>query len=112
MANHAHRSRGRAAVAAPRLASIGGCDALKALVEPVVETHVMLSRQIATPIDQMRGASRRLGQIVAGQKPGRESDAESNLRWRRGLSQSDIALGHARLARAERLGIARRLRFA
>src|SRR5277367_3497032 len=38
-----------------RLASIGGCDALKALVEPVVETHVMLSRQIAMPIDQMRG---------------------------------------------------------
>ena len=53
-----------------------------------------------------------LGQIVAGLKPGRESDAETNLLWHRGLSLSDIALGHAMLAKADRLGIGQRLRFA
>ncbi|HEV7578657.1 MAG TPA: ornithine cyclodeaminase family protein [Caldimonas sp.] len=52
-----------------------------------------------------------LGQIVAGLKPGRESDAETNLFWHRGLSLSDIALGAAMLAKAERLGIGQRLRF-
>jgi ornithine cyclodeaminase len=36
-----------------------------------------------------------LGEIVAGRKPGRESDEETNLFWHRGLSISDIALGHA-----------------
>lgn len=53
-----------------------------------------------------------LGQIVAGLKPGRESDQETNLLWHRGLSLSDIALGHAMLEKAERLGIGQRLRFA
>ena len=53
-----------------------------------------------------------LGQIVAGLKPGRESEDETNLLWHRGLSLSDIALGHAMLAKAERLGIGQRLRFA
>jgi ornithine cyclodeaminase len=53
-----------------------------------------------------------LGQIVAGLRPGRESDAETNLFWHRGLSLSDIALGHAMLEKAERLGIGQRLRFA
>ena len=53
-----------------------------------------------------------LGQIVAGLKPGRESEGETNLLWHRGLSLSDIALGHAMLAKAERLGIGQRLRFA
>jgi ornithine cyclodeaminase len=53
-----------------------------------------------------------LGQIVAGLKPGRESDVETNLLWHRGLSLSDIALGHAMLVKAERLGIGQRLRFA
>jgi alanine dehydrogenase len=52
-----------------------------------------------------------LGQIVAGLKPGRESDDETNLLWHRGLSLSDIALGHAMLAKAERLGLGQRLRF-
>ncbi|HWK47713.1 MAG TPA: ornithine cyclodeaminase family protein [Stellaceae bacterium] len=52
-----------------------------------------------------------LGQIVAGLKPGRESDAETNLLWHRGLSLSDIALGHAMLEKAARLGIGQRLRF-
>ena len=53
-----------------------------------------------------------LGEIVAGLKPGRESEDETNLLWHRGLSLSDIALGHAMLAKAERLGIGQRLRFA
>jgi alanine dehydrogenase len=53
-----------------------------------------------------------LGQIVAGLKPGRESEDETNLFWHRGLSLSDIALGHAMLEKADRLGIGQRLRFA
>jgi ornithine cyclodeaminase len=53
-----------------------------------------------------------LGQIVAGLKTGRESGAETNLFWHRGLSLSDIALGHAMLAKAATLGIGQRLRFA
>jgi ornithine cyclodeaminase len=53
-----------------------------------------------------------LGQIVAGLKPGRETDAETILFWHRGLSLSDIALGHAMLEKGQRLGIGQRLRFA
>ena len=53
-----------------------------------------------------------MGQIVAGLKPGRESDDETILFWHRGLSLSDIALGAAMLAKAEKLGIGQRLRFA
>jgi ornithine cyclodeaminase len=53
-----------------------------------------------------------LGQIVAGVKPGRERDDETILLWHRGLSITDIALGHALLAKAERLGIGQKLRFA
>ncbi|HET7031879.1 MAG TPA: ornithine cyclodeaminase family protein [Casimicrobiaceae bacterium] len=52
-----------------------------------------------------------LGQIVAGLKPGRESDDETNLFWHRGLSLSDIALGCAMLDKAKRLGIGRTLPF-
>jgi alanine dehydrogenase len=52
-----------------------------------------------------------LGQIVAGMKPGRESDNETNLLWHRGLSLSDIALGAAMLEKAKRLGIGQKLRF-
>jgi alanine dehydrogenase len=52
-----------------------------------------------------------MGEIVAGLKPGRENDGETILFWHRGLSLSDIALGHAMLAKAERLGIGQRLRF-
>jgi ornithine cyclodeaminase len=53
-----------------------------------------------------------LGQIVAGLKPGRESDAETNLLWHRGLSLSDIALGAALLDKAKTMGIGQQLRFA
>lgn len=52
-----------------------------------------------------------LGEIVAGVKPGRESQAETILFWHRGLSLSDIALGHAMLKKAKSLGIGQKLRF-
>ena len=52
-----------------------------------------------------------LGQIVAGLKPGRESEDETNLFWHRGLSLSDIALGSAMLAKAKRLRLGQQLRF-
>ena len=52
-----------------------------------------------------------LGEIVAGLKPGRQSDDETNLFWHRGLSLSDIALGAAMLGKAQRLGIGQRLRY-
>jgi alanine dehydrogenase len=53
-----------------------------------------------------------LGQIVAGVKPGRENEQETILFWHRGLSLSDIALGHAMLEKAQALGIGQILRFA
>ena len=53
-----------------------------------------------------------LCEIVAGTKPGREQPTETILFWHRGLSLSDIALGHAMLEKAARLGIGTRLRFA
>ncbi|MBM3599700.1 MAG: ornithine cyclodeaminase family protein [Alphaproteobacteria bacterium] len=53
-----------------------------------------------------------LGQVVAGIKPGRERDDETILLWHRGLSLSDIALGHAFLAKAQKLGLGQQLRFA
>ncbi|MFM9974395.1 MAG: ornithine cyclodeaminase family protein [Beijerinckiaceae bacterium] len=53
-----------------------------------------------------------LGQIVAGLKPGREREDETILFWHRGLSLSDIALGHAMIEKGKRLGIGQRLRFA
>ncbi|MFW0766662.1 ornithine cyclodeaminase family protein [Trabulsiella odontotermitis] len=52
-----------------------------------------------------------LGEIVAGIKPGRESDRETILFWHRGLSLSDIALGHAMLEKARALGIGQELRY-
>lgn len=53
-----------------------------------------------------------LGEIVAGAKPGRERDDETILFWHRGLSLSDIALGHAMLGKARGMGIGQRLRYA
>ena len=53
-----------------------------------------------------------LGEIVVGKKPGRESDDETILFWHRGLSLSDIALGHAMLVKAGRMGIGTQLRYA
>src|SRR6516164_10695012 len=53
-----------------------------------------------------------MGEIVAGRKPGRQHDDETILFWHRGLSLSDIALSHAMLEKAARLGIGHRLRYA
>ena len=53
-----------------------------------------------------------LGRIVAGLATGRERDDETILFWHRGLSLSDIALGHAILTKAAALGVGHRLRFA
>jgi alanine dehydrogenase len=53
-----------------------------------------------------------LGQIVAGLRPGRESDQETILFWHRGLSLSDIALGDAMLQKARAVGVGVTLRFA
>ena len=48
----------------------------------------------------------------ARSSPGRERPGETILFWHRGLSLSDIALGHAMLEKAARLGIGQRLRYA
>ena len=53
-----------------------------------------------------------MGEIVAGLKPGRQSEDETILFWHRGLSLSDIALGHAMIEKANRLGLGQRLRYA
>lgn len=52
-----------------------------------------------------------LGQIVCGDRAGRESDAERILLWHRGLSLTDIALGQAMLERATELGLGTRLPY-
>lgn len=53
-----------------------------------------------------------MGEIVAGLKPGRESDAETILFWHRGLSLSDIALGHLFLEKARAKGLGQSIQFA
>jgi alanine dehydrogenase len=53
-----------------------------------------------------------LAEIVVGRKPGRERADETILFWHRGLSTSDIALGHAMLEKAAKLGIGSQLAFA
>jgi len=53
-----------------------------------------------------------LGQVVSGAKPGRERDDETILLWHRGLSITDIALGHALLEKGKRQSIGTRLDFA
>ena len=50
--------------------------------------------------------------IAGGTRAGRERSDETILFWHRGLSLSDIALGHAMLEKATRLGIGHRLRYA
>jgi ornithine cyclodeaminase/alanine dehydrogenase-like protein (mu-crystallin family) len=46
-----------------------------------------------------------LGQILCGDRPGRERDDERILFWHRGLSITDVALGAAILAKAQSLGL-------
>jgi ornithine cyclodeaminase len=52
-----------------------------------------------------------LGQIVAKSKAGRESDGETILFWHRGLSLSDIALGHLMLEKARTMKLGQSLRY-
>ena len=53
-----------------------------------------------------------LGKIVAGLAPGRERDDQTILLWHRGLSITDIALGHALLQKAGKRSVGQSLRFA
>jgi ornithine cyclodeaminase len=53
-----------------------------------------------------------IGQVVCGDRTGRERDDETILFWHRGLSTTDIALGDAMVKKAKKLGIGQRLRFA
>jgi hypothetical protein len=46
-----------------------------------------------------------IGEICAGLRPGRTSESETILFWHRGLATSDIALAHAILEKAKRLGL-------
>jgi len=52
-----------------------------------------------------------LGEIIAGKKPGRGSDEETNLFWHRGLSLSDVALGECILRKARAQGVGQMLRY-
>ena len=52
-----------------------------------------------------------LGEVVAGTRPGRERPDETIVLWHRGLSLSDIALGHAMLEKARRAGVGQTLRY-
>jgi alanine dehydrogenase len=85
----------------------------KALLDATAITDMRTGATTALGAKHLaRKDSRILGQIVAGRKPGRESEGETILFWHRGLSRSDIALGHALLVKAARLGIGQTLRFA
>ena len=52
-----------------------------------------------------------LGQVVTGQRPGRERSDERILLWHRGLAILDIAVGLALLRRAEQQDIGTMLRY-
>ncbi len=46
-----------------------------------------------------------IGEIVAGLKPGRESDQERIIFWHKGFAISDIVIGHLAYERAKEKGI-------
>jgi ornithine cyclodeaminase len=52
-----------------------------------------------------------LGQVVTGQRPGRESPDERILFWHRGLSLLDVAVGRLILRRAQEAGAGTVLRY-
>jgi ornithine cyclodeaminase/alanine dehydrogenase-like protein (mu-crystallin family) len=52
-----------------------------------------------------------LGQILCGERPGRERERETILFWHRGLSITDIALGEALLDRAAAAGLGAQLPY-
>ena len=71
-----------------------------------------LRRHVDTDRLTERNLHAELGQVVAGVKAGRERDDETILLWHRGLSTTDIALGHALLGKARAAGRGQQLRFA
>ena len=71
-----------------------------------------LRRQIDSGRFNKENLHAEIGQIAAGLKPGRERDDETILFWHRGLSLTDIALGGAMLAKAQKLGIGQKLFYA
>lgn len=52
-----------------------------------------------------------LGQVVTGERPGRESEEERTLLWHRGLSILDVAVAHLVLQRAEAADVGTMLRY-
>ena len=52
-----------------------------------------------------------IGEIVAGLKPGRESDTERNLFWHKGFAISDIMIGNLAHQRAMEQGIGIKLPY-
>ena len=52
-----------------------------------------------------------LGQVVTGERPGRENDRERILLWHRGLSILDVAVAHLVLTRAEAAEVGTMLRY-
>jgi alanine dehydrogenase len=52
-----------------------------------------------------------LGEIVVGQKPGRESDSETILFWHRGLATTDVAVGQALFELAVERGVGATLEY-
>lgn len=70
-----------------------------------LRTHVDTGRLTAETLHA------ELGEIVAGQKPGREDDAERILFWHRGLATADVAVGGLLLERARERGVGTMLRY-
>ena len=52
-----------------------------------------------------------IGEIVAGLRPGRESDDERIMFWHKGFAISDIVLGHLAYEKARERGVGTPLTF-
>ena len=70
-----------------------------------------LRRHVDTGRLSLASLHAELGQIVTGQRPGRERDDERILLWHRGLAILDIAVGLAILRRAEEQDTGTMLRY-
>jgi len=62
-------------------------------------------RAIADGIVRREHLHAELGQVVAGLRPGRESDDELVVLWHRGMAVCDVAIGALALTRAQEQGI-------
>lgn len=94
------------------LSAVEGALAAQGRGETVIEPRVHLVPDPEAGKLTERTLHAELAEILAGKKPGRERDDETILFWHRGLGTTDIALGHAMLEKAARLGVGQRLRFA